>query len=165
MKENENVMNGLTASQMVKAVLVKTGKTQAELAEYMGWSKENVSRKLKNEALTFGEIVKVLALGGYSVKIVNGDDEELPALNNSDSPRVTRMVEGVVYDTAKAESICSSRGVPSDELYMELFKDVSGAFFLAYYQLWEGGHNHITPMTNSAAKRFYQRYGDGQRAI
>ena len=41
---------------------------------------------------------------------------------------------------------------------MELFKDPSGTYFLAYYQLWEGGYNSISPICKSAAKKFWARY-------
>ena len=60
--------------------------------------------------------------------------------------------------TSKAESLCTSRETPEDTLYMELFKDPSGAYFLAYYQLWDGGYNSISPICKSAAKKFWARY-------
>ena len=64
------------------------------------------------------------------------------------------MVDGVTYDTSRAESLCSSREATGDEFYMELFKDPSGA----YFQLWEGGYNSISPMTKSASAKFWGRY-------
>ena len=79
-------------------------------------------------------------------------------LGNSSSPRVVQMVDGVTYDTGKAESLCTSKTEHSDEFYMELFKDPSGAYFVAYYQVWEGGYNHISPMSKAASKRFWARY-------
>ena len=79
-------------------------------------------------------------------------------MNNSSSPRLVQMVDGKVYDTSKAESLCDSRREHSDTLYMEMFKDASGAYFLAYFQLWEGGHNQITPISKEAARKFWERY-------
>ena len=74
------------------------------------------------------------------------------------SPRVVQMVGGVTYDTSKSESLCTSKETPDDKLYMELFKDPSGAYFLAYYQVWDGGYNCISPISKSAAKKFWARY-------
>lgn len=78
--------------------------------------------------------------------------------NNISSPRIVQMIDGKVYDTSKAESLCDSRESCSDTLYMEMFKDISGAYFIAYFQLWEGGHNHITPINKEAARKFWERY-------
>ena len=37
----------MTASEMVRSALAGAGKTQKELAEYMGWSPQNLSGRLK----------------------------------------------------------------------------------------------------------------------
>ena len=124
----------------------------------MGWSPQNLSGRLKNDTLTFDELNKALGFVGYSVKMVSNTGDELPALGNSSSPRVVQMVFGVTYDTSKAESLCTSKEHPDDKLYMELFKDPSGAYFLVYYQDWEGGHNSISPLSKTASKKFWARY-------
>ena len=148
----------MKASDMVRSALASAGKTQRELAEFMGWSPQNLSGRLKNDTLTFDELTKALSMTGYTVKMVSASGAELPMLGNSSSPRVVQMVEGVTYDTSKAESLCTSKAEHSDEFYMELFKDPSGAYFVAYYQVWEGGYNHISPMSKDASKRFWARY-------
>lgn len=122
----------------------------------MGWSPQNTSYRLKADTLTFNELAKALSFAGYEVKMVDAHGEEIPALDNSSSPRVVQMVDGKTYDTSKAESLCNSKSQHSDELYMELFEDPSGVYFLAYYQLWEGGHNFISPVSKDASKRFYE---------
>ncbi len=148
----------MNASEMVRSALASAGKTQKALAKYMGWSPQNLSRRLKNDSLTFDEMTKALSFAGYAVKMTDADGAELPTLNNSDSPRLVQMVEGRMYDTGKAESLCTSKEAHSDELYMELFRDATGAYFLAYYQLWDGGHNYITPVSEIAARKFWERY-------
>ena len=148
----------MKASDMIRYALVSAGKTQRELAEFMGWSPQNLSGRLKNDTLTFDELTKALSMAGYTVKMVSSSGAELPDLGNSSSPRVVQMVDGVTYDTSKAESLCTSKAEHSDEFYMELFKDPSGVYFLAYYQLWEGGDNHISPMSKGASKKFWARY-------
>ena len=148
----------MTASEMVRSALAEAGKTQKELAEFMGWSPQNLSGRLKNDTLTFDELNKALGFVGYSVKMVSSTGSELLDLGNSGSPRVVQMVDGVTYDTGKAESLCTSKEHPDDKLYMELFKDQSGAYFLAYYQVWEGGYNCISPLIKSASEKFWARY-------
>lgn len=103
---------------MVRSALAGAGKTQKELAEYMGWSPQNLSGRLKNGTLTFDELNKALGFVGYSVKMVSNTGSELPALGNSGSPRVVQMVGGVTYDTSKSESLCTSKETPDDKLYM-----------------------------------------------
>ena len=51
----------MTASEMVRSALAEAGKTQRELAEFMGWSPQNLSGRLKNDTLTFDELNKALA--------------------------------------------------------------------------------------------------------
>lgn len=148
----------MKASEMVRTALASAGKTQRELAEHMGWSPQNLSGRLKNGSLTFDELTRALNFAGYEVKMTDAGGAELPKLDNSSSPRLVQMVDGVTYDTCKAESLCSSKETPGDDLYMELFRDASGAYFLAYYQLWEGGHNHITPVGKIKARKFWERY-------
>ena len=91
----------MTASEMVRSALAGAGKTQKELAEYMGWSPQNLSSRLKNGTLTFDELNKALGFVGYSVKMVSSTGSEPPDLGNSGSPRVVQMVGGVTYDTSK----------------------------------------------------------------
>lgn len=148
----------MNASDMVRAALSAKKRTQKELAEFMGWSQQNLSYRLKAGTLTFDELAKALSFAGYEVKMVEATGEELPELGNSSSPRLVQMVDGVTYDTSRAESLCSSREATGDEFYMELFKDPSGAYFMAYFQLWEGGYNSISPMTKSASAKFWGRY-------
>ena len=48
----------MKASDMVRSALASAGKTQRELAEFMGWSPQNLSGRLKNDTLTFDELTK-----------------------------------------------------------------------------------------------------------
>jgi len=148
----------MKASEMVRQTLASSGKTQTELAEYMGWSKQNLSSRLKNDTLTFDELAKALLFSGYMVQITNADGEDIPHLGNSESPRVAQMNDGRVYDTGKAESICNNKGDFLEDWYMELFRDPDGTYFMVYYQLWEGGRNTLGPISNSAASKFMEKY-------
>ena len=148
----------MTATEMVRNALTSAGKTQKDLAAFMGWTPQNLSGRLKNNTLTFDELSKALSFAGFTVMMVDCNGDYLPDLDNSSSPRVSQMVNGKVYDTAKAESLCDSKQKPSDKLYIELFKDPAGEYFLTYYQCWEDGVSTIRPINNEAAQEFWERY-------
>lgn len=148
----------MTASQMIRQALQSAVKTQTALAEHMGWSKQNLSVRLKNNSLTHDELVKALAFCGYSVKMVNDRGESIPNIGNSKSPKVVQMVEGITYDTSKAESICVCHGTETGPLYTELFRDMNGRYFLVYYQNCEGGKNMVAPLSSQVAKMFVEKY-------
>ena len=147
----------MTSAEMVKAALAAAKKTQVDLAQFMGCSKQNLNSRLARDSLSFTEVVKALGFCGHSIKLVNEDGAELTEAGNTGSPRVTQMVDGVYYDTEKATSLCSSRS-DGDELFTELFRKATGEYFIVYYQLWEGGHNNITPVDENAAGKFWERF-------
>ena len=55
----------MNASDMVRAALSAKKRTQKELAEFMGWSQQNLSYRLKAGTLTFDELAKALSFAGY----------------------------------------------------------------------------------------------------
>ena len=46
-----------------------------------------------------------------------------------------QTVDGVRYDTRKAESLCSNKVVMFEDFYVELFEDAAGNYFTVLYQL------------------------------
>lgn len=110
---------------MVRAALAGAGKTQKELAEHMGWTPQNLSGRLKNNSLTFDELSKALHFAGYEVSMSDANGAGLPELGNSTSPAVAQTVDGVRYDTRKAESLCSNKVVMFEDFYIELFEDAA----------------------------------------
>ena len=136
---------------MVRAALAGAGKTQKELAEHMGWTPQNLSGRLKNNSLTFDELSKALHFAGYEVSMSDANGAGLPELGNSTSPAVAQTVDGVRYDTRKAESLCSNKVV--------MFEDAAGNYFTVLYQLSGCQHHTITPVSARAAKQFLERFG------
>ena len=145
-----------SGAELIREALAATGKTQVELAANMGWSKQNLHSRLKNDSVSYEELVKMMGFCGYEVKVLDADGNELEVKTGSTSPRLVKMVDGVTYDTGKAESICTSKKSPDDEFYTELFKDASGAYFVAYFELWDGGHSHISPLDENGAQHFLE---------
>lgn len=149
----------MRASEMVRAALAGAGKTQKELAEHMGWSPQNLSGRLKNNSLTFDELSEALHFAGYEIGMSDASGSGLPVLNNSSSPAVAQTVDGVRYDTRKAESICTNKSVMFEDFYMELFVDASGKYFTVLYQLFGCQQHTITPVSTYLAKQFSERFG------
>lgn len=148
----------MKSSDMIRDALKASGKSQKDLAKYMGWSPQNLSGRMKKNTLTFDETMKALKFAGYGVQILDTDGNGVPKFGNTESPSLVQMVDGVTYDTGKAESVCSSREGTGDDFYMELFKDLSGNYFIAHFQLWDGGYNHISPISEKVASKFCRRY-------
>lgn len=150
----------MRASEMVRAALAGAGKTQKELAEHMGWSPQNLSGRLKNNSLTFDELSEALHFAGYEIGMSDAAGAGLPVLNNSSSPAVAQTVDGVRYDTRKAESICTNKSAMFEDFYMELFVDASGNYFTVLYQLCGCQRHTITPVSANAAQQFLGRFGN-----
>lgn len=148
----------MRASEIVRQALAITEKTQKELADHMGWSRQNLNGRLKNDSLSFDEVCKALAFTGYHLVVVDAAGDKLPDIGNTTSPQIVQMVDGTTYDTSKAESICTNKQ-EGDDYYMELFRSISGGFFMAYYQLWAGGYNHITLVNQETAQKFMKQFG------
>ena len=151
----------MTASNMVRSALIRSGKTMSDLAEYLGCTKQNVSDRLRRGTLTFDELAKALGYCGYTAKLLDDQGREVPNLNNSTSPRIIRVVDGVTYDTSKAESLCDDKAKMGEDFYTELFQDSSGEFFVVHYQIWEGGKSTLSPVSKNAAQRLYKLHRDG----
>ena len=132
--------------------------TQKELAEHMGWTPQNLSGRLKNNSLTFDELSKALHFAGYEVSMSDANGAGLPELGNSTSPAVAQTVDGVRYDTRKAESLCSNKAVMFEDFYVELFEDAAGNYFTVLYQLSGCQHHTITPVSPYIAKQFWERF-------
>lgn len=149
----------MKGSEIVKNALVNAGKTQNELADFLGMSKQNLSYRMVSDAFTLEEIEKAIGFCGFQIKVVDKDGDDVPNTGNSSSPRIVQLINGRTFDTSKAESLCVAPMESSDSFYIELFRDVQGQFFLAYYQLWDGGKSWITPVPKEIGLGFISRYG------
>lgn len=125
----------MTASEIIRSALIKSGKTQKALAEHMGWSKQNLNIRLRNGTLTLDEVDKALDFLGHSIIILDSDGCSLRHYGNSPSPRLSRTINGRVYDTSKAHLIASTKDQDADnvEEYSELYSDIDGEQFVAYH--------------------------------
>ena len=105
------------------------------------------------------DMKKALHFAGYEVSMSDANGAGLPELGDSTSPAVAQTVDGVRYDTRKAESLCSNKVVMFEDFYVELFEDAAGNYFTVLYQLSGCQHHTITPVSARAAKQFLERFG------
>ena len=68
------------------------------------------------------------------------------------------MVNGVKYDTFKADAICHSD--ESEDMFCELYRDENGRYFVAQYVKWEGGVSSISPIGEEDAQRLIEKFGE-----
>ena len=61
-------------------------------------------------------------------------------------PRVRKMEDKVLYDTAASEPLCNNRVSEDDMMFQELYRDQMGRYFVVSYAMWEGGIHQITPI-------------------
>ena len=151
-------MGEMTAAAMLADLLEQTGTSQRKLAESLGISPQLLNNRLRKDTFPAEDWLNAVWTLGFDIKVVPRDGVEVKRKARGSGPRVSQMVDGVVYDTEKAEAICNSKGTHGDQLFMELFKDPEGRFFVVYYQLWEGGRNSISPVSKVGARLFQKEY-------
>lgn len=151
-------MGEMTAAAVLADLLEQTGTSQRKLAENLGLSPQLLNNRLKRDTFPAVDWLNAIRALGFNIKVVPKDGAEVKVKARGSSPRIRQMVDGVVYDTDKAEAICNSKGTHGDQLFMELFKDAEGQFFVVYYQLWEGGRNSISPVSEAGVRLFQREY-------
>lgn len=149
----------MKGSEIVKTALINAGKTQNELADFLGMSKQNLSYRMVSDAFTLEEIEKAIGFCGFQLKVVNREGGDMPNAGNSHSPRIVQTIAGKTFDTSKAESICTAVMESSGSFYIELFRDSHLQHFFASYQDWNGGRNWITPVPEDIALGFISKFG------
>lgn len=148
----------MTVSEMIKQAIATKGLQQKDIAAKMGWSPQNFTNRLKNNTIDAEEWIKLAAIIGYEVQMVDtATDTVLKQRRSSSGPRVVQMIDGYSYDTDKADSICRSPKVFGG--WFELFRDmVTGKFFTVAY-LETGGSACVAVISKENAKRFYTDCG------
>jgi transcriptional regulator with XRE-family HTH domain len=150
--------NSITAADILEDALRAKGWTQRRLALATNQSAQNINKKLSRNTIRAQEFLDILSYIGYEVKLFTGG-EELKIRRRGTSDRVRKMVNGVIYDTAKSDALCKT--LWTDGWQLELFRDEEGKYFVAHYTTWEDSVNHISPCTPETARKLYEQYGEG----
>ena len=148
----------MKALDYINEALIARGKSRLWLSKQMGLTPQNLSRKLLNNTITTREFLSALSHLGYEIKLIESEASELTTTRKRGvGPRVRQMIDGVIYDTFKAEALCYT--TPRDGWFMELYKDDNGRHFVAHYTEWESGTNHISLCGEADAMGLCEKYG------
>ncbi len=149
----------MKASDIIVDALEANGITQKELADQMGKNYKTLARWISENRLTAQRFVDIAAELGYAVVLVERNcGEELKVRVRGTGPRVRRMVNGITYDTAKADALCHSD--VEDGRYMEVYRDQEGRYFIVHYSLWQKEAHTITPCGEEEARHLAEKYSD-----
>ena len=124
----------MTSSEIIRSALIKSGKSQAMLAEFMGCTRQNLNIRLRRETLTYNELEKALAFLGCRITVLDDDGQTLRHYGNSKGAKLTGQIGGKMFDTSKASLIESTSGTDAGSVaeFKELYVDATGQKFVAY---------------------------------
>lgn len=154
-------------SEILKDALEAKNYSQREFAKMMGWTPQNFSQRLKKNSFSAEEWRKMTYLLGYEVRIVELESGiELEGRKKGHGRRVKQVINGVLYDTYKADALCSDffqdgEHEYTDGMAFELYVDSFGRFFVARYVEWENGTDSVTTVGKEEAGKLYKKFGDG----
>lgn len=74
---------------------------------------------------------------------------------------IQQVIHGLRYDTERAEVVASNEYWDGSNFERHgrnthLYKTANGRFFLGHSTQWQGERNHIEPLSESAAKQWYE---------
>ncbi len=143
-----------TVAGMVREAIAANGWKLKEFAEIVGKSPAALSTQLNTNRFSAEEWRRMARLAGYDVVMVPVRETQGPRVGHS--PRIKRMVDGVVYDTAKADAVCWMKG--PDGWARELYTTSDGSFFLSHFDTTMNIEGFITPVSFEQAQRFIKIY-------
>lgn len=147
----------MTAAEICKDLIERSTMQQKDVADKMGWTQQSISNKFRRNTLTAEEFRKIIEILGFDIKIVvNETSEEIKTRRKGVGERLQLMVNGVKYDTYKADAICHSDD--SEEIFYELYQDIDGRYFVAQYVKWDGGVSSISPIGKEDAEKLMKKF-------
>ena len=147
----------MTAAEICKDLIERSALQQKDVADKMGWTQQSISNKFRRNTLTAEEFRKIIEILGFDIKIVvNETSEEIKTRRKGVGERLQLMVNGVKYDTYKADAICHSDD--SEEIFYELYQDIDGRYFVAQYVKWDGGVSSISPIGKEDAEKLMKKF-------
>lgn len=156
MRQDELGGEKMTVANICRDLIEKSSLQQKDVAEAMGWSQGAFSNRLRRNSLSAEEFLKLIGILGFDFKIVEKKtNEEIRTRRKGVGERLQMMVNGVKYDTYKADAICHSD--ENDDMFFELYQDSEGRYFVAQYVRWKGGVSSISPIGAEDAKRLMNK--------
>ena len=153
----------MKAADVVLDALKARGVTSKEMAETMGVRPNTLSRKISENRLTANEFFFIVDSLSYDVTLTDrGCGNELKVRVRGTGRRVKRMLNGIIYDTGKADAVCHT---PMENgWYIELYRDDEDRYFAAHYSTRAGADPFITVCPENEAQKLMQMYGDLEMA-
>lgn len=155
----------LTAKELVLAALRSARISQVEATRRINWVPQQLTSRLARGSLRVDEFLTLMNAIEIDVQLVNRKTGELVRAHiPGEGRRVVQMVDGVAYDTAKADALANSFYSDGESEYhdgvaMELYQDIDGRYFLAEYTSLAGARDRIVPVTAEDAAAFIRKYG------
>lgn len=146
--------NDMTVAEMMRQAVAANGWKLKDFAEIVGKSPAALSTQLNTNRFSAEEWRRMARLAGYEV--VMQPVSAPPARRSGHAPNIKRMVDGVTYDTTKADAVCWTRD--ADGWARELYTTDDGTFFLAHFFVHEDLPGFITAISPELAKRFVELY-------
>lgn len=143
----------MTSSEIIRSALIKSGKSQRELADFMGCTRQNLNIRLRKGTLTFNELEKALSFLGHRITVLDDDGRPLLHYGNGKGPRATCTIGGKVYDTSKASLLETTKGTDASRETdcEELYVDTDGQMFVVYRV---GNRKPIVTTSDRAIEKF-----------
>ena len=154
-------------SEILEEAIAAKGYSQRAFAAKMGSSPQNFNQRLRANRFTADEWRDMANALGYEVRLVEIESGiEFESRKKGRGRRVRQIIGGVLYDTHKADALCSNfyqdgMNEYNDGMAFELYVDPFGRFFVARYVNWENGSDSITTIGKGDAWKLYKKYGDG----
>lgn len=147
--------NIMTASDMIKDLILRSGMLKKDVAEAMGWKyAQHLTNRLGRNTVSADEFLKIVDICGYAIKIEKKDDNqavEVRPFVRGVGEHLKMMVDKVKYDTHNADAICHTD--ETKPTFIEVYKKLDGSYFVAQYVNWEGGKSSISPIGEEDALR------------
>lgn len=154
----------LTVKELVTAAFRSARVSQVEGTARINWVPQQLSSRLSRGSLRLSEFLELMDAIGIDVQLVNRKTGELVKAHiPGEGRRVSQVVDGVAYDTAKCDALANNffadgENKYSDGVAMELYRDIDGRYFLAEYTSLAGVKDRIVPVTAEDAAAFIKKY-------
>lgn len=162
-----STQDGVKISDAIRVAASAKNFPLRKIAQKMGWSPQNLNNRLKKNSFTAEELLEIADILEFKVQMneVNIGVEFEDRIKGI-GVRVRKIIDGVIYDTYRADALCSNffqdgKNKYTDGMAFELYVDSFGRFFVARYVEWENGTNSITTVGKEEAGKLYRKFGDG----
>ena len=148
----------MKVADIIQAALKDRGVMQKHLAESMGITPDTLSRKLVKDTITAAEFLRAIDILGLVVSLSDKDGQKVETKKFKPGifRHVSMMVDGVRYDTSKANALCHIEEI--NGITIELYRDYRGYCFIAIRYAWNDGNILLHPCNEAFAVELYSAH-------